>query len=319
MNDVRPDLEHLRLLVAIADHDSLGAAARALGVAQPNASRSLRRLERQLGVSLVVRSPTGSRLTPEGAVVVHWAREVVEACERLVSGAKALAAQSNANLAVAASMTVAEYLVPRWLSDFRLADPHVRVNLDVCNSADVFERIERGDCDLGFIESPAVPRGFRWTVVGQDELVVVVAPSHPWARRRRPLTAVELAGTPLVVREPGSGTRISLEHHLADHPMVEPAVELGSNAAVKVMAASGSAPAVLSRLAVAQSLESGGLVAVPVDGLRLTRRLRAVWRGDLTAPAADFLTVVRAAQPRPTARHVPAQRRADPAERHTGA
>lgn len=299
MSDARPELEHLRLLVAISDHESLGAASRALGIAQPNASRSLRRLERQLGLSLVLRSPTGSRLTPQGAVVVHWAREVVEAAERLVAGAKALSAEANASLAVAASMTVAEHLVPTWLSEFRTVDPPVRVNLKVCNSREVFERIQHGGCDLGFVESPTVPRGIRWTVVGQDELLVVVAPTHPWSRRRRPLTPEELAATPLVVREVGSGTRVSLEHHLTDHRLVEPAVELSSNAAVKVMAASGAAPAVLSRLAVAQAIEVGELVAVPVEGLRLSRRLRAVWRGDLTPPAAEFLAVVRARQARP--------------------
>lgn len=294
MPDPRPDLEQLRLLVGIADHESLGAAARSMGMAQPNASRLLRRLERQLGLSLVVRSPTGSRLTQQGQVVVEWAREVTEATERLVAGAKALSAQTNAQLSIAASMTIAEQLVPRWLSEFRLLEMPVRVNLRVCNSHDVFEQIDRGDCDLGFVESPGVPRGLRSTVVGRDELVVVVGRTHPWARRRRPLTAEELAATLLIVRESGSGTRISLEHHLAAYDLVEPAVELSSNAAVKVMASGGIAPAVLSTLAVAEAIESGELVEIPVEGLRLTRRLRAVWRGELTAPSADFLQVARA-------------------------
>jgi DNA-binding transcriptional LysR family regulator len=294
MSDPRPDLEQLRLLVGIADHESLGAAARSLGIAQPNASRMLRRLERQLRLSLVVRSPTGSRLTTQGQVVVQWAREVTEATGRLVAGAKALAAETNAQLSIAASMTMAEYLVPRWLSEFRLLDVPVRVNLTVCNSHDVFERIEQGGCDLGFVESPGVPRGLRSMVVGRDELVVVVGPSHPWARRRRPVTAEDLAATPLIVRVSGSGTRISLEHHLAGHVLVEPAVELSSNAAVKVMASGGVAPAVLSTLAVAAALEAGELVAVPVEDLRLTRRLRAVWRGELTAPSADFVRVAGA-------------------------
>lgn len=297
MRDAGPDLEQLRLLVAIADHAGLGAASRSLGIAQPNASRSLRRLERDLGLGLVVRSPAGSRLTPQGAVVVHWAREVLEASDRLLAGAKTLAAENSANLAIAASLTIAEYLVPRWLSAFRAVDSQVRVNLAVCNSRDVFARIDSDDCDLGFIESPSMPRGLRWTVVGQDELLVVVAPTHPWVRRRRPVTADELAATALVVRESGSGTRVSLEHHLAGRVMADPAVELGSNAAVRIMAASGSAPAVLSRLAVAQALEAGELVAVPVEGLRLTRRLRAVWRGHLSPSAAGLLTVIRPAAP----------------------
>lgn len=293
MPDPRPELEQLRLLVAIADRESLGAAARSLGMAQPNASRTLRRLERQLGVTLVVRSPTGSRMTAEGTIIVQWAREVVDAAARLVAGTKALAAGTSANLAIAASMTVAEHLVPRWLSDFRGRHPHVRVNLVVCNSLEVFDRVAQGRCALGFVESPGVPKGLTSSVVGRDELVVVVGPDHPWARRRRPLRASELAATPLIVRESGSGTRTSLEHHLSAHPMVEPAVELSSNAAVKVMASGNVAPAVLSALAVRSSLEAGELVAVPVDGLHLTRRLRAVWRGELTEPAATFLRVAR--------------------------
>ncbi len=293
MTEPRPDLEHLRLFVAIADHESLGAAARSLGMAQPNASRSLSRLERQLGLSLVVRSPTGSHLTAHGAVAVQWARDVIEAAERLVSGAQALRAESTANLRLAASMTVAEYLVPAWLAEFRRRHEEVQVNLEVCNSVEVCARVARGACDLGLVESPTLPRNLHSMALARDHLVVVVSPDHGWARRRRPLLAAELAATPLITREIGSGTRVALERHLRSHSMVDPALELGSNSAVKVMAASNLAPAVLSHLAVAASLASGELVAVPVADLTLRRTLRAVWSGHITGAAEDFLRIAR--------------------------
>ncbi len=77
-----PDLAALQLLVGIDDLGGLGASARAAGVAQPNATRSVRRLEKQLGAVLVRRGRSGSVLTPEGTVVAHWAREVLADAQR---------------------------------------------------------------------------------------------------------------------------------------------------------------------------------------------------------------------------------------------
>src|SRR5689334_22141998 len=100
-----PDLTALELLVAVADHGSLSSAARALGMAQPNASRSIARLERHLGVTLVIRSTAGSRLTPPGLLIVDWARRVLDSASTLLDGAEALSA-GNSALTVAASQTV---------------------------------------------------------------------------------------------------------------------------------------------------------------------------------------------------------------------
>lgn len=272
-----PDLQQLRLLVGVSQHASLGAAARALGMAQPNASRALADLERRLGLALVRRSPTGSQLTTEGAVVVQWAREVIDAVDHLAFGVDALRSERQSELDVSASMTVAEYLMPRWLAEFRRRRPQVRVDLQVQNSYEVMEQIRDDRVGLGFVECPSVARGLRSAVVGRDRLVVVVAPGHSWARRRRPLLAAELAATPLIVRELGSGTRTTLERLLTGHEMAPPALELGSNAAVRISVAAGVAPAVLSALAVEAAVDSGELRSVPVADLRLDRRLRAVW------------------------------------------
>lgn len=292
-----PELTVLEVLVGIAEQGSLGGASRAAGVAQPNASRAISRLERQLGLTLVERSPRGSTLTTSGTVVVHWAREVLSSADQLLVGIEALRAERSSQLTVGASMTVAEYLVPRWLGEYHRRYPDVAVNLEVHNSFEVFDRVRSGSCDVGFVESPSVPAGLHSTTVGQDRLVVVVSPGHPWARRRRAVSIDELAATPLIVREPGSGTRLTLDALLdaQDREGAAPALELTSNAAVRISVIAGVAPAVLSALAVEDALRSGELRAVDVEGLELHRRLRAAWRPPrrLAGPAGDFVTLAR--------------------------
>lgn len=291
-----PDPTVLRLLIATAETGSLSRAADQVGLAQPNASRAMRTLERDLGFSVLHRGPRGSVLTTEGAVVVDWARSVVESLDALHVGTAALRRQRAGRTTVAASKTVAEYLVPSWLGRLHQDHPGAHVSLTVANSHDVSASVLGGDVDLGFIESTDLPRGLHRRRLGVDELVVVVAPEHRWARRRRPLTADELAATALLVREPGSGTRVSLEHCLrrqAGRTLTEPAQELSSNAAIKIAAAAGLAPAVLSRLAVADQLAAGRLVEVSVDELDLRRPLTALWTRPPRDTAADLLRLAR--------------------------
>lgn len=291
-----PDLTALELLVGVADHGSVSSAARALGMAQPNASRSIARLERHLGTSLVVRSTAGSRLTPAGLLIVDWSRGVLDAASTLLDGAAALSADSTA-ISVAASQTVGEHLLPLWLARLRAQNPDARVTVQIDNSATVVAAVLGGHVDLGFIEDPDAPRGLHLWTVARDELVAVIAPHHPWARRRRPLSLEELAATPLLVREPGSGTRVAVERAVGGDLLI--AQELHSNAAIRVSAQAGTAPAVLSRFAVTDALANGSLLEVPVDAgaaqSHLRRELRAIWTGPrrLGGVAADLVAIAR--------------------------
>ena len=292
-----PDIAALELLVAVADSGSVSAAARHAGVAQPNASRSLARLERRLGVGLLQRSTSGSTLSPAGTVIVEWARDVLESASTLLDGADGLSRQESGDqLGVAASQTVAEHLLPGWLSRLRQRRPDAGVTMRVENTATVVDNILHGRCDVGFIEGPSAPNGLHSVIVAADDLVLVVAPDHPWARRRRPVTAAELGSARLVTREAGSGTRVALDDALGEFGPVTPELELPSNAAVRVSVASGAGAAVLSRLAVHESVERGDMREVPVVGLDLSRSLRAVWTGPraLRGLSADLVMIARA-------------------------
>ena len=292
-----PDLDSLRLLVLVDDLGSIGQAAGALGIAQPSASKRLSTLERGLGLSLVDRSRRGSALTPDGRVIAGWAHRVLAELDGLRTGAEALRTQREAHLRVAASMTLAEHFVPGWIGEVKRTGPDTHVGLEVVNSEQVADLVRSGRVDLGFVESPGPWPGLATRRVAADHLVVVVPAGHAWARRRRPLTAAELAATPLVVREPGSGTRETVDAALrrAGAGPVIPLLELGSASAVRNAVMSGAGPAVISTLDVVREVAGRRLVPVPVDGVDLRRTLRAVWLAGrrLSGPAGELLALAK--------------------------
>lgn len=284
------DLDSLRLLLLIEEHGSLGAAARALGVSQPAASARLRSMESGYGLTLVLRSARGSRLTADGAAVCAWAHDVMSEVEMLEAGVAALSAQRRSGLKIAASLTIAEYLMPRWLAELQRIHPDVRSGLVVVNSTDVVARVLDGRVRLGFVESPTVADGLSMLRVGTDRVAVVVAPQHPWATVSTPIGADELAVTPLVVRELGSGTRETFDRALGAPPMI--ALEASSTRFIIGAALNGVGPAVVSETAVRTAIADGTLIDVPVD-LDLRRPLHAVWRAKtrLRPPASDLVGI----------------------------
>lgn len=291
-----PDLESLELLLTVASTGSLGKAAVVHRIGQPAVTARVKRLETLVGVPLVDRTPRGSTLTATGALVADWARHVVSAAADLDAGIASLRGRQAGRLRVAASLTVAEHLLPRWLVQLAAARPDTAVSLRAVNSAEVAAAVLHHDADLGFVEGPRVPTGLQSRVVARDTLVLVVPPGHRWARRRRGVPAAALAATRLVHREPTSGTRAALDDALAAFAPFAPALlELSTATGVRSAVLAGAGPAVLSSLTVADDLASHRLVAVDVDGADLRRALRAVWpTGHPPAgPARELFAIAR--------------------------
>jgi molybdate transport repressor ModE-like protein len=296
-----PEVDALELLAAVVRCGSISAAARDAGVSQQAASARLRGVERQLGMELFRRTPHGVVPTAEGETVAAWAEDVLAGAQRFRAGVEMLRDERRRELTVAASQTVAAHMVPAWLVALRVGQLRAgrtptAVRLLTANSVEVEELVRSGPADLGFIESPAVPVGLSRTTVRMDALALVVAPGHPWAGRLE-VSVAEVAGAELVAREPGSGTRQTWEDAVrarAGREPATPAVVLPTSAAVRSAVAGGLAPALLSRLAVADDVRLGRLVEVPVGGPPVVRPITALWRGtarDLSPTSRELVEI----------------------------
>lgn len=289
-----PDLEALALFITVDEMGSVGAAARRFGISQPAASQRLRRLERQLGLDLLDRRTSGSTVTATGRVVSDWATELVTAAGDFARDVRTLSGEHESRLRIAASLTVADYLMPTWLMTLNGIRPDVAVSLQPMNSENVIDLVLGGNVELGFVEGPRALSEVRSVTVGRDDLVLVVAQTHAWATARTPLTPHELAQSRMVLREPGSGTRQVLDRALSIHgESITPYMELGSTTSIKQAVASGRDASVLSRLTVRNELAAGRLIEVPLAGLDLSREFRAIWQAGWTptGPAGTLLSV----------------------------
>lgn len=285
-----PELSALELLAAIADTGSLSAAAREMGLTQQAVSSRLKAIEAQTGVRLVNRTTRGSTLTPSGVVVAGWTEQLLDAARLLDAGLASMRTQARAHLKVAASLTIAEQLLPRWLVSMqvtarRRGDAAPEVTFTATGSEEVIDAVRAGEAELGFIEIRGSTKGLRTKVVARDELVLVVPPEHKWSRRAAPLTAAELGQSFLVSRKSGWHHLLGDATTTGDDASTPEVLEFGSAASVRAAVLAGAGPAVMSRLAVRDDLTEGRLKAIPVADIDWRRDLRAIWVGERTPPA----------------------------------
>lgn len=295
-----PDLDALHALVECARLGSFSRAGAALGVSQQAVSQRIRSLEADLGVRLLARSPRGSHLTPDGELVIAWATPLLAAADDFAAAVRSLRDSGGPLLRIAASLTTAEHILPPWIARWRshLGEDGPLVQVRAANSAAVLEAVRRGRADLGLVETPQVPTDLARRTIGTDTVEVVAPTTHRWARNRV-ISVPDLARTPLVLREEGSGTRKALEEALesAGHPrLASPALVVTTTLALRSAVMAGTAPGALSSLAVEDDLAAGRLVRIRVRGLTVVRPLTVVWAGTRpTAAARSFLELSPAA------------------------
>lgn len=296
-----PPISELESFVTSVHLGSVSAAARALDISQQTASMRLRSLERRLEIDLVERSPRGITPTASGEAVLAWAIEVLDAADRFASGVQSLRGVSYAReLKVGASQTIAGHLLPRWILQLRSAvfteqAQSAGVELHTGNSADVVAMLRAGSIDLGFVETPCVPKDLGSAQVASDQMMVAVAPGHTFAALQS-VSLIELAATPLVIREAGSGTREAFDYAVSRAGISAPvtaALTLATEAAVRSAVAEGVAPAVLSELTLNDDITLQRIVGVPIDPPVL-RPFTAIWRGgarDLRGIARTLVSI----------------------------
>jgi len=211
-------------------------------------------------VRLFHRVGRGIELTETGRLFLVEARSVLARSAAAELALAELGGLRRGTLLVQASQTISSYWLPRHLVAFRRAHPGVEVRLQVGNTAQVAAAVHEGAAELGFVEGAVRDPMLTSTTVARDQLVVVVAPGHPWAECRT-IECAKLPDSAWVLREPGSGTRSAFEAALEGFGIspgiLRVALELPTNEAVRAAVEAGAGATAISASVVAGSIEAG--------------------------------------------------------------
>jgi LysR family transcriptional regulator, low CO2-responsive transcriptional regulator len=284
----------LSAFLAVVRHGSVTGAAEELVVTQPSVSAAVAALERELGVDLTERAGRSIRPTAAGEAYVRYAADILALLKEGSEVVGKVAKGTGAPLRVTAVTTAGEYLLPPLLHAFREREPELEVSVHVGNREEVFRRLEAHEADVAISGQAPGERGFDGAAFLDNEFVLITSPDDPLAKRAW-VAVDELAGTPWLMREQGSGTRRLCETYLDTHQLQPSMLTLGSNGAIKNAARMGLGVALQSREAVALELEVGLLETIRPRG-GLPKRSWYVVRSTIgpgSELAAAFMEFVR--------------------------
>jgi DNA-binding transcriptional LysR family regulator len=265
----------LAAFVAAVESGSIQGAADALALTQSGATKRLQSLERRIGQELLRRGRAGAQPTELGRTLYPLAKRALAALADIGYAADQHVAAGARTLRLSASLTTGEFLVPVWLGAFRSERPDIHAQLEIVNSNAVAQRISDGEAEIGFVEGRDELARFEKLLVARDELLVVVAADHRWARRRS-IDPRELIAEPYLTRERLSGTRTVAEGALeAVGVKLAPALEAASLQSLKRAIASGGFT-MISALTIEVEQRAGALVGIPLRGVELHRGLHAI-------------------------------------------
>ncbi len=288
-----PDLAEVTAFAAAVEEGTLARAGARLGISQPAMSKRIRTLEALAGLPLLVRTRTGVVPTEAGRRLYEEATRLLRASDAF--GARMAALRAGGTLRVAVIYTLAEHHVAEWLAAHRAGPETGPVEVRVGRPDQVRAWVASGDSDAGFAAGPAPAlAGITERPFASDEIVAVLPAGHPFAHGG-PVPVADLVAGPLILREPGSGTRRTFDDAVAAAGLapVTAALTLASTPAIRRAVAEQGIPAVLSRLSVDPSADPG-IVVAPISGLELRRPITVLWRtGDLPPGAVRFLAAAR--------------------------
>ncbi|MGH8737769.1 MAG: LysR family transcriptional regulator [Burkholderiales bacterium] len=269
----------LQVFHAVAKHLSFTKAAEALFMTQPAVTFQIKQLEEHFNSRLFERGHGRISLTPAGDIVLDYAERILGLSAELDTRLKEMTGQIAGLLLIGASTTIAEFLLPKVLGDFKSRHPNVVPRLFVANSGAVENRVAEHTLDIGFIEAPSHLAAVATDVCCEDELVVVCGPAHPLAKHRT-LTPKQLVEYPYISRESGSGTREVTDAYFQKAGVrpesLNVVMELGSPEALKGLVATGLGFTIMSRATVQKETRLGELVSLALSP-RLIRNLSVVY------------------------------------------
>jgi DNA-binding transcriptional LysR family regulator len=272
-------LRQLKVFEAVARHLSFSRAAEELHLTQPAVSMQVKQLEEQAGLPLTEMVGKKVFLTAAGDEVARHARRVAQQLREASEALDAIKGVRGGRLSIGVIST-AKYFAPRLIAEFLRRKPGIELNLGVHNRETIVRQLADNEIDLAIMGQP--PQEFTTVseAFADHPLVIVAPPDHPLASRKEVAPAL-LNEEAFLIREPGSGTRATMERYFADVGIVPRQVtEMVGNETIKQAVMAGLGLAFISAHTVSLECEVGRLVKLPVTGTPIMRRWFVVHRAE---------------------------------------
>ena len=258
----------LQVFHTVARLLSFTKAAESLHMTQPAVTFQVRQLEEYFNTRLFDRTHNRISLTEAGKRVYEYAAQIFDLYAKMDNAVRDITGEISGVLIIGASTTIAEYMLPSLLGDFKKKYPDVNVQLRVANSDGIVTMVENNDIDLGVVESAVLNKNLVVEECRKDRLVAIVPPQHTLSGKSK-ISLKELLEHDYIAREEGSGTREVIHEHLSDAGLksadLHVAMELGSPEAIKGAVEAGMGVSIVSEVTIHKELQLETLVALELS------------------------------------------------------
>jgi DNA-binding transcriptional LysR family regulator len=292
------DDHKLRVFCTVADTKSFSKASEIIHLTQPAVSLQIQALEELYETKLFDRTSSAVTLTPAGEVLYKYAKHILALYASAEKEIGELTGLVKGSIALGASTTIGNYLLPKVIADFRKTRPKIKIHLQVGNSKRIVELLNSGNIDLGLVEGEVSRQKIYREKLIADELCLIVPPQHPWAKRRD-ISILELTNEPFIFREEGSGTRQVIEKYLAKNGLspqnMKITMILGSTESIKHAVENGMGVSIVSRWAALKEAKFGTLKLLSFREEKMMREFTLITPKNevLSHAAEEFLDYVK--------------------------
>ena len=291
------NLDHLKVFYTAATKLNFSETAKVHHLSQPSISSQMRNLEESLNVKLFERTTKKITLTDSGVLLQSYVKLILEVVNKAEKEIALLSNSIHGDLAIDASLTIGENLLPYMLGKFKQKYPFVNLIMKIHNSQQIIEKVIHEEIDLGFIEAPMTHPSVYCKPFLDDELVIITSTKklNPLIDNRNTLTPYELFSLPIILRERGSGTRKVIEETLQKNNLnpsnLNIMLELENTESIKAIVESGMGISIISQTAIKKELALKTLRTIRIEGINLKRSFYIVQKKEkiLSLPAESFV------------------------------
>jgi DNA-binding transcriptional LysR family regulator len=271
------NLNLLRTFIVVVEQGTLSAAAQKLHLRQPTITLQIQNLEESIGVKLLTRKGKGVELTPEGEIVLRKAVQLITSCQKLEAELFEELQRGKVQIRVGAGPMMTDHILPHVVARFQQTHPGIEVMVEPTETASIIKGVLDHTYDVGFVGFPLRDDRLELAEWIEDELVLIVPPSHPWASRQS-VQPAELVEQVFIWHKSASGIRMFVQEKLAERQAALPAQAGGCGEVSSTMSLLSSVNAglgitIVPRYSAQDAIEIGRVASVRIEGVSLVRRL----------------------------------------------